>query len=174
MTSIGPLSISSIEEAFGLKPGDLQLVSDTEVSSPYLVKNGWTDLEGFPLRVTRAEVTAGTFMSKFASMATLLSSGVIEMAPGGSSYDEHFVHNIMRLYNSQVHYEVVAYVNEKCRIVYPSSQNLTIPLSSKSTVEKMTDLVMTTLCNEQCEEGEVSAYYYEGPNHGKYADYKSC
>ena len=40
--------------------------------------------------------------------------------------------------------------------------------------KKMTDLAMTTLCNEQCEEGEVSAYYLEGPNHGKYADYKSC
>ena len=176
MASIDTLSVSSIEEAFGLKPGDLKLVFDTAASSPFLAKNGWTDLDGIPLRITRLEVMNGTFIGHVASTATKLIGGVFEFAPGGKSYDEYFVHNMARVYNCQVHYEIVAYVNENCHLVHPRSISYAFapfPVSRKSTVEKMSELVLVTLCNEECKEGEICAAQLDGPNKGEYEDYKT-
>ena len=134
MASVGSLSVSSIEEAFGLKPGDLKLVSDTEAPSPFLAKNGWTYLEGVPLRIARLEVIKRTFISTFASIATQLTGGVFEFAPGGKSYDEYLVHNLNRLCNNHVHYEVDAYVNEGCHLLHAKSSSWR---TQDKTVEKM-------------------------------------
>ena len=175
MAYIGTLTVSSIEEAFGLNPGDLKLVSDMTASSPFLTKNGWTDLEGIPLRISRLEIMNGTFIGHTASTLTKCVGGVFEFAPGGKSYDEYFIHNIARLYNCQVHYETVAYVNENCRLLHPSSTSYALapfPLSRKSTVEKMTELVLVTLCNDKCKSSEICAARLNGPNKGEYEDYK--
>ena len=174
MALIGSLSVSSIEEAFGLKPGDLKLVSDTTASAPFLAKNAWSHIESTPLRVTRLEVIKGTCMNRFASITANTVGPVFEFAKGGTSYDEYLIHNIMRLYNVQIHYEVVAYVNEKCRLVHPSSTSCGLALfpGYNATVEKMTDLILVTLSNEECKEGEIGVFQADGPNQGEYEDYK--
>ena len=177
MASIGSLSVSSIEEAFGLNPGDLKLVSDTAVSSTFLAKNGWTELESIPLRATRLEVMRGAFVGHVASVVTKLVGGVFEFAPGGISFVEYFVHNMARIYNCHVNYEVVAYVNENCRLMHPFSTSYAfapLPLSRKPTVEKMAELVLVTICKDKCKEEEIIAYQLDGPNKDEYEDYKTC
>ena len=164
MAYIGSLSVSSIEEAFGLNDGDLKLVSDTAEPSPFIAKNGWTDIEGIPLRTTRFEVMTGASFGYFASIITKLIGGVFEFTPGGKIFEEHFVHNMARLYNFQFHFDVVAYVNENCRLVR---------VRTKPMVEKMTDLVLATLCNEKCIGDEVCANYLNGPNKGEYEDFNT-
>ena len=172
MATIGDLSVSSIEEAFGLNNGDLKLVSD-DASSQLLTKNRWTPLEGLILRATRIEVIGSTFISNVASTATRLTGGVFEFEAGGRTYHEYLIHNLNRLYNNHIRYDIVAYVNEGCRLLHPSSSSYLIPITSRTNVEKMKDLVMCTIDNEKCKEGEVYAAYLEGPNHGEYENYKT-
>ena len=164
--SIEGLSISDIEDSFGLKTGDLKLVSSTD-SLPYILKNGWSELEGYPLRATRLELINETWQNKIVRWIINLGPSIFEFAPGGKYYEEHGVYGLWRLWNFHVKYEVIAYVNENCRLFSPVAN----PITGSSGVEKMTDLFLATLHNEKRKEGEICAYHVEGPMKGKYENY---
>ena len=103
MATIGDLKVSSIEEAFGINPGDLKPVCDNNTLSELLVKNDWTYLENRIVRITRLEVIKSTFISNIASIATRFGGPVFDFVPGGKSYDEYLIYNRNRLYNIHVH-----------------------------------------------------------------------
>ena len=163
----GPLSITNIEDAFGLEAGDLKLLSRPD-SLPYVLKNAWTEIEGLPLRVTRLETVIPTQSSNIAKFMIAVGPSVYEMVPGGKAYNEHFVYGVWRFWNTHIHYEVFAYVNENTRLMAP----LPHPVTGATKIEKMTDLWLATVDNTKCVEGEAAVCFFEGPKKGKYANGK--
>ena len=161
MVTIGSLSTSEIESAFGLIPGDLKILSDPSVSLPFIINNYWTSLEGDLLRVIRSEMISSTCRSNLSFLLARFIGGVLELAPGGKSYDVYMIHNISRLYNSKIHFNVVGYINEGCRLVTTGLK-----------VEKMTDLVLCTFSKDKCQESEICTFSYEGPSHNEFENFK--
>lgn len=161
MVTIGSVSTYEIETAFGLRPGDLKLLSDPSASLPFAINNYWTYLEGDPLRVIRSEVISNTCRSKLSFLLARFIGGVLELAPGGKSYDVYMIHNLSRLYNSKIHFDVVGYINEGCRLV-----------TTRPKVESMTDLVLCTFSKDKCQESEICTFSYEGPSHNEFENFK--
>ena len=99
--SIEGLSISDIEDSFGLKRGDLKLVSSTD-SSPYILKKGWSELEGSRLRATRLELINETGLDKIVRWMINVGQPIFEFAPGGTYIEEHFVYGLCTDYDGLV------------------------------------------------------------------------
>ena len=118
MSFIDRLAVASVEKAFGLQPGDIKLIDDPACAK-LLKQNAWSKCEKTLGMLVRFElIRESSFNTGIGKWVAALSNPIFEF-PNGRVYKENVVQGPFRLFNLHPIYEVVAYVNEKCRLVKP-------------------------------------------------------
>ena len=101
MAYIDSVLVSDVEEAFGLKEGDLKLVDSPECA-PLLKQNGWCGVENTFAKLHRFEVIRQTSLTKTAQLVVWFGSPIFEFPESGTLYKEKVLYGLFRLHNLHV------------------------------------------------------------------------
>eukprot|EP00111_Clytia_hemisphaerica_P003556 TCONS_00010168-protein len=167
MTHIDSVLVSDVEKAFGLNKRDVKLVGSPECA-PLLKQNGWCCVENAFAKLHRFEVIRHTSLTNTAQLVVWFGNPIFEFPEGGKIYKEKVLFGLFRLYNLHVEYRVVGWIDEYRRLVQP-----VFPWhSADKKVDHVTDLALSTLCDDKLNEDEVVAWYLEGPTSEEYISHK--
>ena len=114
--SIGSLPVASVEEAFGLKPGDIKLIDDPACAE-LIEHNAWTKHKNtLGMMIRFKAIRDSNFNTGYGKWMVALGHPIIDFI-SGRTYTENVVYGPFRLYNLHAQYMIVGYVNENIRLL---------------------------------------------------------